>query len=226
VSRVITSRTLAGWLAGLLAGLAVAGATGAWGATRAAAAPSSAQSSAHVYVLTGLLNMSPGLDALAEKIRRAGIPASVNNHASWSALATEAIDQYKHGRLRTIMIVGHSMGGGAALDMAAELARAGVPVDLVVAIDATGSGAVPSNVRRTVNFYVEGGVGSPMTGATRSHGAIQNVRDAKATHFSIIAAHERQLLGYVLASARPHEAAKDGAPAAQAQTTSAHGPAN
>jgi pimeloyl-ACP methyl ester carboxylesterase len=47
-------------------------------------------------------------------------------------VAQQAIEQYKSGRLRTIMIVGHSLGGSAASWMAAELGQAGVPVQLVV----------------------------------------------------------------------------------------------
>ena len=65
-------------------------------------------------------------------LARHGIPTTVGNHSYGPAFAQEAIRQYKSGRLRSIMIVGHSLGGGAAVEMAAELGRAGVPVDLVV----------------------------------------------------------------------------------------------
>ena len=208
MSRATASRTGFGWLASLAVALTI-------GVTPAA----TAQSNAHVYVLTGLLNMSPGLEALAEKIRRNGIPATVNNHNLWSSLASEAIAQYKSGKLRSIVIVGHSMGGGAAVDMATELGQAGVPVDLVIALDPTGTTDVPSNVRRAVDYYVAGGVGSPLTRAGKARGAVQNVADPSTGHFSIIAAHERQLLGAVLAAARSHQVA-----AAAPQATTA--PAN
>jgi len=183
------------------------------GGIAAQAAP--AKSTAHVYVLSGLLSLSPGLDDLAEKIRHAGVPATVHNHTLWSTLATEVTAQYKRGELRSIAIIGHSLGGGAALDMAAELGQAGVPVDILVAVDSVGTSEVPPNVRRTVNFYVEGGLGSPMQGAPGAHGTIQNVVDSSeaTTHWTIMAAHERELIRYVLTATR------SGARAAQAQNT-------
>jgi pimeloyl-ACP methyl ester carboxylesterase len=198
---------------GRLAGVWVLIASAAGIAPAAQAAP--LRSTAHVYVLTGLLNMSPGLEQFAEKLNRSGIPASVNNHSRWYALATEAIAQYRSGQLRSIVIVGHSLGGGAALDMAAELAQANVPVNLVATIDPVGTSAVPPNVRRTVNYYVPGGMGSLVQSAGKSRIAVQNVieRDPAIGHFSIIAAHERELFSAVLAAAR------SGAPAAHAQST-------
>ncbi len=181
---------------GRLAGLVVA----AW--VTAIMPAAAATASAHVYLLRGLLNMSPGFDTLAAAIQSRGVPATLDSYGSWSALAQNAIADYKRGRLRSIVIIGHSAGGGAALDMAAALGRAGVPVDLVVAIDPTGTRIVPANVRRTVNLYVAGGVGSPVAGKAR--GAIQNLpdRDPGVGHFSIIAAHERQVIGYVLSATR------------------------
>ena len=98
--------------------------------------------------------------------------------ATGPALAQEAIQQYRDGRLRSIMIVGHSLGGGAAVEMAAELGQAGVPVQLVVTLDPVGASQVSSNVRRSVNFHPTGG----------------------EDHFSVIAAHERDLSNYVLGS--------------------------
>jgi pimeloyl-ACP methyl ester carboxylesterase len=173
------------------------------GVVRAQAAPGTARrSAAHVYVLSGLMNMSPGFDDLAQRIRQRGIAATVSNHNLWGSLAEQAIADYKRGQLRAIAIVGHSMGGGAALDMAAELGRAGVPVELVVTIDPVGTTVVPSNVRRTVNLYVRGGIGAPIQRASKSRGAVQNVPEANPDigHFSIIAARETQVLGLVLAA--------------------------
>ncbi|HUI94494.1 MAG TPA: hypothetical protein VLX44_01965 [Xanthobacteraceae bacterium] len=187
---------------GRLAGLIVA----AW--ITAVVPAAAVTASAHVYLLRGLLNMSPGFDTLAASIQSRGVPATLDSYGSWSALAQNAIADYKRGRLRSIVIIGHSSGGGAALDMAAALGRAGVPVDLVVAIDPTGTTTVPANVRHTINLYVAGGVGAPVSGAGKGRGAIQNLpdRDPGVGHFSIIAAHERQVIGYVLAATRARAA--------------------
>jgi pimeloyl-ACP methyl ester carboxylesterase len=139
---------------------------------------SQSRGGSHLYVLLGLGNDSPGLSEFGSRMARHGIPTTVRNHDDWPALAQEAIQQYKAGRLRSIMIVGHSLGGGAAAEMAAELGQAGVPVQLVVTLDPVGGSQVSSNVRRSVNFLPTGG----------------------EDHFSVIAAHERDLSNYVLGS--------------------------
>ncbi len=138
-------------------------------------------SGGHLYVLLGWLNMSPGLSEFGERIGHRGIPTTVSNFGDWPALAQEAIEQYKSGRLRSIYIVGHSLGGGAAKSMAAELGRAGVPVQLVVTLDPVGESEQPANVRRSVNI----------------------VPGAGEDHFSVIGAHDRDLSNYVLGEKRP-----------------------
>jgi pimeloyl-ACP methyl ester carboxylesterase len=136
---------------------------------------------AHLYVLLGLGNMSPGLSEFGSKIGRRGIPTTVSNYSAWPTLAQDAIEQYKKGRLRSIMIVGHSLGGNAATAMATELGQAGVPVQLVVMLDPVGELEVSSNVRRSVNIRPKNG----------------------EDHFSVIAAHDRELRSYVLGGKRP-----------------------
>lgn len=131
---------------------------------------------AHLYVLLGFADMSPGLAEFGAKIRQRGVPTTVSNYTGWPTLADQAIQQYKRGRLRSIMIVGHSAGGGAGRAMAAKLGRAGVPVKLLVTIDPVGQSKVPSNVRRSVNILPKNG----------------------ENHFSVIAKHERDLRRYVL----------------------------
>jgi pimeloyl-ACP methyl ester carboxylesterase len=134
----------------------------------------------HLYVLLGLGNNSPGLGEFGNRMGRRGIPTTVRNYSDWPALAQDAIRQYQTGRLRSIMIIGHSLGGGAAVEMAAELGRAGVPVQLVVTLDPVGGRQVSSNVRRSVNFLPGRG----------------------EDHFSVIAAHDRDLSNYVLGGKR------------------------
>jgi pimeloyl-ACP methyl ester carboxylesterase len=135
-----------------------------------------ARSRTHLYVLLGFSNMSPGLRGFGAKMRRRGIPTTVSSYLGWRTLAYQAIQQYKRRRLRSIMIIGHSLGGGAGMAMAAELGRAGVPVKLLVTLDPVGGSKVPPNVRRSVNIFPKNG----------------------EDHYSVIAAHERQLRRYVL----------------------------
>ncbi len=144
----------------------------------------------HLYIFLGFGNMSPGLVEFAGKMEKRGIPTSVGSYASASEFADEAIKKYKSGRLSAIMIIGHSLGGGAAREMAAELKDAGVPVKLLVAMDPVGGPDVSSNVRRSVQII---------------HG---NGED----HFSMIANHVRQLSGYVLGMQSPRSSSANPAP--------------
>ena len=98
---------------------------------RAAADPASGASTAHVYLLRGVLNIfSLGLDDIAAKLRAQGIPVTVANYVSWSSLADEAAAEYRSGRLKTIVLVGHSSGATSLPDMVARLDQHGVPVKL------------------------------------------------------------------------------------------------
>ena len=52
----------------------------------------SAASTAHVYLLRGVLNIfSLGLDDIAAQLRAQGIPVTVANFASWSSLADDHV---------------------------------------------------------------------------------------------------------------------------------------
>jgi thioesterase domain-containing protein len=108
--------------------------------------PGTAQSRAHVYLLRGLMNIfSLGMDTLAEEIRRQGIYATVHNYAEWQTLADRAAVAYRAGREGPIIIIGHSLGADAVMEMSAYLGRRGVPVALAVPFDAKQSYATPSN---------------------------------------------------------------------------------
>ena len=115
--------------------------------------PGMAQPRAHVYLLRGLMNVfSLGMDTLAEKIQRHGINATVHNHTEWETLADQAAAAYRAGKEGPIIIVGHSLGADAVMQMSAYLGRKGVPVALAVPFDARGSYATSSNVGRLLNL--------------------------------------------------------------------------
>jgi hypothetical protein len=107
---------------------------------------------AHVYLLRGLMNIfSLGMDTLAEKIQRRGIHATVHNHAEWQTLADNAAAAYHAGKEGPIIIVGHSLGADAVMQMSAYLGRKGVPVALAVPFDARGSYATSSVCRESIS---------------------------------------------------------------------------
>lgn len=164
--------------------------------------PSSAQPRPHVYLLRGLMNIfSLGMDALAEKIQRHGIYATVHNHSEWQGLADQAAAAYKAGTEGPIILIGHSLGADAVMEMSAYLGRKGVPVALVVPFDGTKSFSTPSNVGRLVNLtqrdyaYMHPGPGF--------HGSLTNVdvsSDPSIGHISIdkSARLHAQVIGYIL----------------------------
>jgi len=124
--------------------------------------PAAARARTHVYLLRGIFNVSVGLDALAGKLARRGIAASVYSHGDVAAVVNAALRDYRGGT-RSIVLIGHSLGAGAAVDVAQHLQRAGVPVRLLISLDPVGSGSVPRNVHRAVNFY---DLGTQLAGAT------------------------------------------------------------
>lgn len=160
-------------------------------------------SSAHVYFLAGFLGIKSHLDGLEAGVKRHGLPATISSPGDWPDLARSAIEGYRSGRLRSIIIVGYSAGGRSALEMSAQLNAAKVPVKLMITIDGMSGPPVSRNVRKLINLYVQGGFGDAIARPINFSGALQNipVEGAKIGHFSIIEAKEARLLNYVLAAA-------------------------
>lgn len=131
------------------------------------------QGRTQVYLLRGIFNVSVGLDALAAKLSRRGIASAVYGHGESMLVAAQAIRDYHAGRVRSIVLVGHSLGAGAAVTVANELNSAGVPVRLLISLDPVSAAAVPGNVRRTVNFFT--GSGTALAAAPGFRGSLRNV---------------------------------------------------
>ncbi len=175
-------------------------------ASRTHALPNTSErSSAHVYFLTGLFGITSHLDVLAAKVKQHGLPATMSSPGGWQDLAQSAIEEYHSGRLSSIVVIGYSTGGRSALEMAAQLNAAKVPVSLVITIDGMSGPPVPPNVRKLINLYVYGGFGGAITRPANFLGTLQNipVEGQNIGHFSIIDAKAAQLLNYVLTAATP-----------------------
>lgn len=140
------------------------------------AGPSAAAATTHVYLLRGVLNIfSLGLDDIAAKLEAQGIPATVSNFVFWSSLADEAAAAYKSGRLKTIILVGHSSGATALPDMIARLASQGVPVKLAIGLDSVFKTRLSGAAERYINFYIANGAGEPVTRTQDFKGRLENV---------------------------------------------------
>lgn len=166
--------------------------------------PSTAQSRAHVYLLRGLMNIfSLGMDSLAQEIQHYGIYATVHNYSEWQTLADHAAAAYRAGKEGPIIIIGHSLGGDAVMEMSAYLGRKGIPVALAVPFDAKGSYATPSNVGRLLNITHAGyGYMSRGPGFTGSLSNVDVTRDSSIDHLNIEKSPRlhKQVLGAVLAA--------------------------
>jgi thioesterase domain-containing protein len=117
----------------------------------------------HVYLFRGFANVfSTGMNVLTENLRQNGIKADVYNHAGNQAVAKKAIEEYRATKGREpIFIVGHSLGGDAAIAMSETLQKHGVPVTLLVIYDAYAPRVVPSNVRHVINYHQYEALDSP-----------------------------------------------------------------
>jgi pimeloyl-ACP methyl ester carboxylesterase len=151
------------------------------------ATPGMAQSRAHVYLLRGLMNIfSLGMDTLAEELNRRGVYATVHSYSEWETLADRAAANYRAGKEGPIILIGHSLGADAVMEMAAYLGKKGIPVALVVPFDGTQSFAASENVARVLNLtqreyaYMRRGPGF--------HGSLSNVdvsSDPNIDHITI-----------------------------------------
>jgi hypothetical protein len=146
-----------------------------------------AQSRGHVYLLRGLMNIfSLGMDTLSEELQKRGVNATVHGYGEWQSLADQAAARYRAGTEGPIILIGHSLGADAVMEMADYLDRKGIPVALVIPFDGTQSFATPKNVGRLVNLtqrdyaYMKRGPGF--------HGSLANVDvsgDPNIGHISI-----------------------------------------
>jgi len=149
--------------------------------------PSAAQSRAHVYLLRGLMNIfSLGMDTLCAQLNRNGVYATVHGYGEWQSLADRAAVDFKAGKEGPIILIGHSLGADAVMEMAAYLGRKGIPVAMVVPFDGTQSFAASDNVARVLNLtqrnyaYMRRGPGF--------HGTLANVdvsSDPNIDHINI-----------------------------------------
>ncbi|MCX7323406.1 MAG: hypothetical protein NTZ14_03020 [Hyphomicrobiales bacterium] len=190
-----------------------------------------------VYLLRGLFNVfSLGMDELGRKLAAAGIKAHVVNHAEWSSIASSIIESRSRGQgPARLVLIGHSLGGNDIILLAEKLGRNGVPVDLLIPVDATAPNPVPANVMRATNYFQSNnGFGSPLRAGPGFRGQLINadlvtnrpdLNSAELGHTSIDKSPRihREIVGMVAALGRnPRHVAqrKPVRPAGQARTAS------
>jgi hypothetical protein len=170
----------------LLAGMAV-------NVRPAQAAP--AESGAHVFLIRGVLNIfSLGMDQIANRLQQQGINATVHNHMLWASIADEAAAEYKSGRIKTIILVGHSSGATCLPDIVARLDQQGVPVKLAIGLDSVFRTSLAGRVGRYINFYVANGYGTRVEQAKGFQGKLENVDVEKVPGVSHLSIDKSQLM--------------------------------
>ena len=145
------------------------------GSGAAQAAPA-ASSGAHVYLVRGVLNIfSLGMDQIAAKLQQQGINATVHNHMMWASIADDAAAEYRSGRAKTIILVGHSSGATCLPDIVARLDQQGVPVKLAIGLDSVFHTSLAGRVGKYINLYVANGAGTRVERTSNFRGTLENV---------------------------------------------------
>jgi hypothetical protein len=167
-------------------------------AAPAQAAPETAAaraSTAHVYLLRGVLNVfSLGLDQIAARLQAQGIQVTISNYVFWSSLANEAAAEYQSGKTKTIILVGHSSGATSLPDMVARLDQLGVPVKLAIGLDSVFHTSLSGRVGRYINFYVANGAGTPVERTRGFQGTLDNVNVASVPGVGHLTIEKNQIM--------------------------------
>lgn len=154
--------------------------------------PATAQAE-EVYVLRGAFDVfSAGMNQMTKRMQARGVNAKAYSNGRWAGLADDIIRRNARGAVSyPIVIMGHSVGGQEASQMANKLNKAGVPVKLVVGFDPGFARPQPFRYgsTRVVNFYIPNQPrGNPYRSVAGFSGSINNVditRFTNADHVAI-----------------------------------------
>ena len=126
--------------------------------TTSQAKPTPAQ--VRVDLFRGLADIfSRGMDTLTDRLNRQGYNARVYSTGGWQTAAKQIADRYSRGQKDIVVLIGHSLGADATFDVANELDKQNIPIELIVTFDGTKPSLVPKNVLHLVNFYQNNGIG-------------------------------------------------------------------
>ena len=120
----------------------------------ASAQTAGAEPRGRAYLFRGLIGLIDwGMDELAARVSKSGVQANIDSHLTWSSMANQAIADYRRDP-KPISVVGHSIGGDAAVQFAEALGAARVPVALLITYDPNRSAhSIPANVERYIDLY-------------------------------------------------------------------------
>lgn len=142
-----------------------------------------------VLLLRGWFGVfSTGLDTMADTLKANGINAEVAGHLYWETAVADIIQERAEGKVRPLVLVGHSQGANNVIDMARELQAHNIQVDLLVTLAPFMQHPVPANVLHAIDYYQSPGWGAPLEPGNGFHGVLQNVNmdgNWGATHMNV-----------------------------------------
>jgi hypothetical protein len=103
-----------------------------------------------------------------------GYNARVYSTGGWQLVARRIASDSARGQKDIVVLIGHSLGANATFDIASELNKQNIPVELIVTFDATSPQPVPKNVQHLVNFYQENGFGKRVLPGQGFQGELTN----------------------------------------------------
>ncbi len=181
---------------------------------------------AHVYLFRGFANVfSMGMDALGSELAARGYDVGVYSNIQAQGAAAQAIQAQRRDRA-PVVIVGHSLGGNAAFEMARAMQAQGGRVALIVAFGPTYNDSAPANVSRVISYYQAHSVVSGVVGRGPGfRGSLANINldsSGDVTHFNIdkIARLHAQTISAIASVARQRVAETAPAAAGAAPATS------
>lgn len=138
--------------------------------------PVQAQTTGRVYLMRGLANVfSLGMDTMADKLRARGVNATVYEYGQWQQLASDAVAWSRANRRAPVVIVGHSLGADAAIQMAQAMTAMGLAPKLVVTFDPVGVQQIGRSGGRFINYYQSNnGFGKRLTTLPGFAGTLSN----------------------------------------------------
>lgn len=127
-----------------------------------------------------------GMDLLADRIREEGLgfEVAVHEHEDQDAAIARIEEALEENLRAKVVIMGHSLGGDSAVEVAETLGAKNIGVDLLVQIDSVGVGdeVKPPGVKRAVNIFSTSGDG--IDGAQQVDGS-ENIGLDGTTHTDI-----------------------------------------
>lgn len=129
----------------------------------------------HVYLLRGLFGVfSQGIDALAAELVGLGYVSEVYGWDESQKVIDQISSRFAGGHAGPVVVIGHSLGANAVIEVATAVQAQSVPVDLGVTFDATDPGPVPANVAVFINFWANDGFGKPVAAVPGYSGQLEN----------------------------------------------------